>query len=102
MPISDYSLACLIATNLPRSVLPYRNVPQLAIGADPLDAEHAPIEQPFNRDVSRKWADSGVPCSVWYERDPWLDPLRQDRAFKDLVADLAGRRAAAAARFASR
>jgi hypothetical protein len=45
---------------------------------------------------------SGVPCSVWYERDPWLDPLRQDRAFKDLVADLAGRRAAAAARFASR
>ncbi len=49
----------------------------------------------------RKAADSGFPCLVWYERDPLLDPLRQDPAFKDVVADLVARRDAAVARFAS-
>jgi DNA-binding winged helix-turn-helix (wHTH) protein/TolB-like protein len=47
----------------------------------------------------RKAADSGFPCVVWYERDPWLDPLRKDRAFHDLSADLAARRDAAMERF---
>jgi predicted Zn-dependent protease len=50
----------------------------------------------------RKAADSGFPCAVWYERDPLLDPLRQDQAFKEVVADLVARRDAAAVRFASR
>lgn len=47
----------------------------------------------------RKAADSGFPCVVWYERDPWLDPVRKVRAFHDLSADLAARRDAAMARF---
>jgi len=50
----------------------------------------------------RKAAESGFACAVWYERDPLLAPLRQDRAFKELAADLVVRRDAAAARFASR
>jgi tetratricopeptide (TPR) repeat protein len=47
----------------------------------------------------RRAADSGFPCVVWYERDPWLDPVRTVRAFHDLSADLAARRDAAVARF---
>ena len=47
----------------------------------------------------RRAADSGFPCVVWYERDPWLDPLRKVRAFRDLSADLTARRDAALARF---
>lgn len=53
-------------------------------------------------DWLRKAAENGFPCAVWYERDPWLDPLRQDRAFRDLAANLVARRDAAAARFKSR
>jgi tetratricopeptide (TPR) repeat protein len=49
----------------------------------------------------RQAADSGFPCAVWYERDPLLVPLRQDREFKQLVADLAARSEAARARFGS-
>ena len=47
----------------------------------------------------RRAADSGFPCVVWYERDPWLDPLRKVPAFRDLSADLAARRDAAMSRF---
>jgi DNA-binding winged helix-turn-helix (wHTH) protein/TolB-like protein len=47
----------------------------------------------------RRAADSGFPCVVWYERDPWLDPLRTIPAFRDLSDDLAARRDAAMARF---
>jgi hypothetical protein len=47
----------------------------------------------------RRAADSGFPCVVWYERDPWLDPLRKVPAFRDLSADLAARRDAALTRF---
>jgi DNA-binding winged helix-turn-helix (wHTH) protein/TolB-like protein len=50
----------------------------------------------------RKAADNGFPCAIWYERDPLLDPLRRDRVFTALVADLAARRDTAAARFAAR
>lgn len=50
----------------------------------------------------RTAADTGFPCAIWYERDPLLDPLRNDEAFVALVADLTSRRAQAEARFASR
>ena len=50
----------------------------------------------------RQAADSGFPCAVWYERDPLLDPLRQDPTFQTFVQDLGARRRAAFAQFASR
>ena len=50
----------------------------------------------------RKAANSGFPCVVWYERDPWLAPLRKHSGFLDLAADLAARRDAAMTRFTSR
>lgn len=46
----------------------------------------------------RRAADTGFPCVVWYERDPLLGVLREEPSFRALLADLAARREAAAAR----
>jgi DNA-binding winged helix-turn-helix (wHTH) protein/tetratricopeptide (TPR) repeat protein len=37
-------------------------------------------------------ADTGFPCVPWFERDPWLEPLRRGPAYVELIAYVRGRR----------
>jgi Flp pilus assembly protein TadD len=37
-------------------------------------------------------ADTGFPCVPWFERDPWLDPLRRRPAYAELLAYVRGKR----------
>jgi tetratricopeptide (TPR) repeat protein len=47
----------------------------------------------------RKAFDEGFPCYPWYERDPMLDPVRQQRAFIDLMRELRPRFEAARSQY---
>ena len=37
-------------------------------------------------------ADTGFPCVPWFERDPWLEPLRRRPAYAELIAYVRGKR----------
>ena len=37
-------------------------------------------------------ADTGFPCVLWFERDPWLEPLRRHPAYAELLAYVRTRR----------
>lgn len=37
-------------------------------------------------------ADTGFPCVPWFERDPWLEPLRHRPGYAELLAYVRGRR----------
>jgi DNA-binding winged helix-turn-helix (wHTH) protein/tetratricopeptide (TPR) repeat protein len=37
-------------------------------------------------------ADTGFPCVPWFERDPWLEPLRRRPTYAELLAYVRGRR----------
>jgi hypothetical protein len=36
----------------------------------------------------RRAVDSGFPCYPWFERDPLLEPVRNDPAFRELLASM--------------
>ncbi|HEX6250009.1 MAG TPA: BTAD domain-containing putative transcriptional regulator [Gemmatimonadaceae bacterium] len=54
-----------------------------------LGAAHAQLHQP---EEAVRWlrtaAHTGFPCYPWFARDPLLDPIRADRAFRTLLAEL--------------
>jgi hypothetical protein len=37
-------------------------------------------------------ADTGFPCVPWFERDPWLEPLRRRPDYVELIAYVRGKR----------
>jgi hypothetical protein len=37
-------------------------------------------------------ADTGFPCVPWFERDPWLEPLRRHPDYVELIAYVRGKR----------
>jgi len=47
----------------------------------------------------RKSADTGFPCFPWYERDPLLQPLRNDAGFQRFLTDLKSNYEIAKARY---
>jgi TolB-like protein/Flp pilus assembly protein TadD len=57
------------------------------------------------RDEALRWlrnaADTGFPCSPWYEHDPLLQPLRGDAAFRRLLEELRAVRERTKTRYAS-
>ena len=58
-------------------------------GAYGLGTAYAQLGDPTN---TLRWlsqaAATGFPCYPWYERDPLLDPIRQDARFADFMRDL--------------
>jgi hypothetical protein len=58
-------------------------------GAYGLATAYAQLRDPEKalRWLSRA-ARTGFPCYPWYERDPLLDPIRDDSRFADFMRDL--------------
>ena len=46
-----------------------------------------------------KAIDTGFPCYPWFERDPLLDPVRQDPGIRDLIGRLKAQWEAARIRY---
>jgi TolB-like protein/Flp pilus assembly protein TadD len=65
-----------------------------------LAAAYAQLRRPSDVVIwLRKAYDEGFPCYPWFERDPMLDPVRQQQAFTDLMRELRSRFEAARSQY---